>query len=566
MDQANQAYNIIEVFEKNIYQSISIANSNDSEEELFIVNEIYDKKGIQTLAEELKAIELPYAMSHKYEGDSIIIVTQGAADESLSDYINNLALDNLRILELIENFLNAIRVYDATSNLLTKMLINLEQVSVRDGKIVMSDLLIIDDVTHKPATFKDVTNNISEIIAVLMSKINNDATDEKMVGILKTLFLDLQEGIKYTKINDIYMDYKAQQLKDDHVETSDDQDQVKIDVKKSYLDFKKEKEAERQKMTSEKDKVSDLEMLYGDLEEEIKIIDRTQGAHAMKPDLRRVPAEVVEPENQQAIYAKPQMIREVAKPETKKESKEEAIEQIKRRLDDFMSRNSYEFEKTREEIRILQEEVIQFKARKELNQNLPEDEIRAMVSQEVEALVDEKLEKKIDEKFDEKLDDKIGKKVDEKLKINITSKYGELQELIVSVENRIRELEKDAKVDHIEELDDTNRNLERLKEQFDELISKFGDVETKVNANKELKLVHEVYEYLNREDANLGYLKRRDEAGLSEVAEEDAVVPIEKDAIKIKKTKKKVKLTPKGYAALSASAVGMVAVLYLILH
>lgn len=562
MSQINQEYNVLEVFEKNIYQSISIATSNDSDEELFIVNEIYDKKGIQALAEELKAIKLPYAISHKEEGETIVIVTKGATDESLLDYVGHLGIDNARVLELIEDFLSVIKVYDTTSNLLTKMLINLEQVSVRNGKIVMSDLLIIDDVTHKPATFKDVTNNISEIIAVLMSKLNNDAADEKMTDILKRLFADLQEGLKYTKINDIYVDYKSQFLKDDHVKAHDDQDQAKIDVQKSYLDFKKKKEVEREKLAEESDKISDLEMLYGQTEDEIKIIDRTQGAHAMKPDLRRVPSEKTEIESQQAVVAKPQIVREVAKPEIKKETKEEAIEQLKRRLEDFISRNSYELENTREEIRVLREDVIRFKATNRTGQNLPEDKVRELIGKEFDVLVDEKLDKK----FDEKLDDKIDKKIDEKLKIDITSKYGDLQKMISDMEKRIKELENDTKADHFQALEETNENLEGLKEQFKSLVSKFGDVESKVNADKGLKLVHEVYEYLNRDDGKLEYLKHVDHTPISEVSDQEREILIPKEPIEKKDGKKKVKLTPKGYMALSASTAGIVALVYLFLR
>ncbi|AOY76134.1 hypothetical protein [Clostridium formicaceticum] len=204
-----QEFDIHEIFSVTDMQKILIGASKKNKDEFVVINIMNDKR---FLGEETKRQLqcLDNLVFFEELDEAIVLVTKFNKASYLTEYIEQNMLNTQERLSLAHQYLEKIVAYDNFSDDIKRILVEESQVIVKDGSILLNDLLIVGkNVIDKDDSFKRVSRGVGSVLNTILFS-NISLGDKKLSELNKLLELvnNLQYGThQYTSLNEILKAY-----------------------------------------------------------------------------------------------------------------------------------------------------------------------------------------------------------------------------------------------------------------------------------------------------------------------------------------------------------------------
>ena len=567
-------YKVVETFERNIYQEVLIAERIELPEDYVVINIVKVKNGIAKVAEELKHAELPFVIDKEINEDEVVLVTNGNIAESLLGYLERSSLTFDEGVERVEEFINVIRLYDSLSNALKKILINMNQIAIDNGEIVMSDLLLFDDVASLETNFQSVCRAVAGIIRGILVRTNGVTANEEYKSITYGFIEELEKSSeKYKSIFDIYIGFKSKILEVNKANAITEQPKPKREPE--YVTLAKSISEPPRSIVSEPMGEMTEEMpreMPREMKTELEI------KNAFDDEIQQELISALEEISEYGSTDTFNRVEEVVKPEQAsdddldariaKRIEEERRNRSKGNGDSGTHGNLAKKLQKESPVRVLRPENDK---KPDLDKNIDLlqnrlEEIRKIAETKIDD-IDEKVDKVQSEMEKQSLSiDEIQEKIKEmqsqqkESPQHTDSGLKEMREVIAELEKKINKLAEDKEqFGDSEKFKQDSRAIDSLKKDFTQLLTRVEDMDVKIEEHKHDEFIDEIYKYLNDYDP----VKKNPEG---EDEDEEEETEVEKTEIEEKpKEKKQMRITFRGYVAIGVCLGSAMAIVYYLL-
>ena len=199
-------YDVIDTFDENSYQTVTMGIDNSSYQDIVIINKIRKSNYIndsfiahyKKVADNVLAIEsddLEYLIINKYEQSML-----------LSDYISEETLDFPERIRLAKGFLYQLSFYEVFDFEMQQILVNADQLTISNGSLKFSDYVFMKTFEENIKE-KDLHKIIASILELIL-ELHREILTTELSALQSFLYQLLHDKIELS-YNDIYNKFKV---------------------------------------------------------------------------------------------------------------------------------------------------------------------------------------------------------------------------------------------------------------------------------------------------------------------------------------------------------------------
>ena len=214
----NEKFDVLETFEENANQKILMGTSKENPEEVVVINEFLKSGALPADLGSLLQSSLTNLLHFEESDSNFIVVTKYNEGMPLSNFLESYdpTLDG-RINFAFE-YLNKIVKYDIFNNYFKSILINENQLIIKDNELIINELLILDDTIPSDLSFDKISNRIGDVIDKIISVSDAPKDDKKLMSLLSFIaglkagnqgyksIISIYEKFRQLYIYDMYLD------------------------------------------------------------------------------------------------------------------------------------------------------------------------------------------------------------------------------------------------------------------------------------------------------------------------------------------------------------------------
>ncbi len=211
-------YEVLDVFEDNAYQKIMMGSPYNNPEEIVIINNLKRNNPLAEKIFESAKFTLKNVLHSEVMADSLVLVTEYEEGLPVKEYLKSIKDDNIRY-NLAKNYLRNIAIYETFSTYMQTIFVDQNQIIVRNNKLVMNGLMILDEQINVNLPFAATREKIYEALQTIFyeGKPKFDENEQKRID---AFFKSLSpKSNDYNSISDIIKGFeKAFVRSNDHLQ------------------------------------------------------------------------------------------------------------------------------------------------------------------------------------------------------------------------------------------------------------------------------------------------------------------------------------------------------------
>lgn len=267
-----EKFKILENFQKNDYQTVLTGTEINNDSNVVVINIFKKGSHISKDTIDLFKSSLENVIHTEENDEEIIIVTKYLEGVSLKKYLVNYDTTEKNRLNFAIEYLEKAKIYDPFDNMFKNILINENQIIMKDDKLFFNELMIIKDISNN-ISFDKIAERIKNTLELIISP-----NDEKTANPKVTDFLaKLSTAGAYNSISDIYEDFKSIYIYDLYLDDKEE------NIDSIIMDIENEQKELQQKEKNDNIIIADLDPFDKD-----EVLDDTEAEKIDDDDLEKV--------------------------------------------------------------------------------------------------------------------------------------------------------------------------------------------------------------------------------------------------------------------------------------
>lgn len=230
-----EKFKILENFQKNEYQTVLTGTEMENDSNVVVINIL--KKGSHLTEDTVKLFKNTLEnVIHTEENDNeIVVVTKYLEGIPLKKYLQSYDTTEKNRLNFALEYLEEAKRYNDFDNLFKNILINENQIIMKDDKLFFNELMIIKDIDQNIG-FDKILNRIKDTLNLIISPKNDKVLNPK----ISDFFTKLSTEGLFTSLDAVYEEFKSIYIYDLYLDNEEEEniDAIITDIENEQIESK----------------------------------------------------------------------------------------------------------------------------------------------------------------------------------------------------------------------------------------------------------------------------------------------------------------------------------------